>query len=196
MKLSIIDPQNDQRLVEYILLKSISMSRLPFNFYSIIDYGIRLNNLLPTKETMLWLRSSEYSDAESFNFDSIYANQLLNYEPSFIDLMNLLSNIEYQEETILMSNYNNKLIMPILDSLLKLIQERYGIDYYIINVLEDIDSISFSEFASPMQYSTFITDIQRYYKLTKQRIPVASEEEIEEDLKALRESIDDYYGNI
>lgn len=194
MKLSVVDPQNDPRLLEYIVIKSIAMARAPFNFYSIIQYGTMLNNLIPLPEVMILLRESGYGDGDTLLFDTEYAKQLLYNDKSFIDLVSLLSNIEYQDEVILISNYSNKVIMPILDSLLKFIYERYGIDSFIINTIDDINTISVSEFASPMQYNVFITDIQRYYKLTKQQFPMASEEELEEDLKALKESSNDYYG--
>lgn len=196
MKLNVVDPQNDQRLIEYISIRSISMARLPFNFYSLLQYGIMLNNLIPVPEVMSLLKQSRYGDADTYLFDKEYANQLISHTPSFIDLMNLLSNIEHQDEIILISNYSNRMIMPILDSLLKLIQERYGIDSYLINTLDDIDQFSVSEFASPMQYNVFVSDIQRYYKLIKQQIPIASEAELEEDLQALRDSSTEYYGGL
>jgi len=196
MKLNIVDPQNDQRLIEYISIRSISMARLPFNFYSLLQYGIMLNNLIPVPEVMSLLKQSRYGDADTYLFDKEYANQLISHTPSFIDLMNLLSNIEHQDEIILISNYSNRMIMPILDSLLKLIQERYGIDSYLINTLDDIDQFSVSEFASPIQYNLFVSDIQRYYKLIKQQIPIASEAELEEDLQALRDSSTEYYGGL
>ena len=194
MKLNIVDPQCDPRLIDYVMTRSISMARLPFNFYSIIQYGVMLNNLIPVPNVMILLRESEYGDGNSLLFDQAYANQLIVNEPSFIDLMSLLCNIEYQDEVILMSNYNNRVIMPILDSLLKFIQEKYGIDSFLINTIDDIDDLSSSEFESPIKYQTFVHDIQRYYKLINQNIPVASAEEIEEDLKSLRDSSTEYYG--
>ena len=194
MKLNVIDPQSDPRLIEYIMTRSISMARLPYNFYSIIQYGVMLNNLIPVPNVMILLRESDYGDGDSLLFDQAYANQLMAHEPSFIDLMSLLCNIEYQDEVILISNYNNRVIMPVLDSLLKLIQERYGIDSFLINTIDDIDDLSTSEFDSPIKYQTFVHDIQRYYKLINQNIPVASAEEIEEDLRSLRDSSTDYYG--
>ena len=196
MKLNIVDPQNDQRLIEYISVRSIAMARLPFNFYSLLQYGIMLNNLIPVPEVMNLLKQSSYGDSDTYLFDKEYANQLIMHTPSFIDLMNMLSNIEYQDEIILISNYSNRMIMPILDSLLKLIQERYGIDSYLINTLDDVDQFSVSEFSSSMQYNVFVADIQRYYKLIKQQIPIATEAELEEDLQALRDSSNKYYGGV
>ena len=145
---------------------------------------------------MSLLKQSGFGDADTYLFDKEYANQLVSHTPSFIDLMNMLSNIEHQDEIILISNYSNRMIMPILDSLLKLIQERYGIDSYLINTLDDIDQFSVSEFASPMQYNIFVSDVQRYYKLIKQQIPIATEAELEEDLQALRDSSTEYYGGL
>ena len=195
MKLNVVDPQCDPRLIEYVMTKSISMARLPYNFYSIIQYGIMLNNLIPSPNVMILLRESGFGDGDSLLFDKAYADQLTTNIPSFIDLMNLLSNIEYQDEVILMSNYNNRVIMPVLDSLLKFIQEKYGIDAYLINTIDDIDDLSSSEFASPFQYQTFVSDIQKYYKLINQSIPIASPEELEEDLRSLRDSSSEYYGD-
>lgn len=180
MKLSIYDPQNDYRLVDYIVTRSISLGQLPYNFYSLIQYGIMLNELMPID----LLRDLHYND-ESFDFDRAYANKLLSHEPTFIQLMTLLHDIELRDETILLSNYTNEQMMPIIDSLLKFIYERYGIDSFIINTIEDIDHFTSSEFASQYHYQTFVSDVQRYYKLTKKPTYIASREEIEEDLKSL-----------
>lgn len=180
MKLTIYDPQNDYRLVDYIITRSISLGLLPYNFYSILQYGIMLNELMPVDI----LRELQYND-ESFDFDVAYANKLLSHEPTFIQLMTLLHDIELRDETILISNYTNEKMMPIIDSLLKFIYERYGIDSFIINTIEDIDHFSSSEFVSQFHYQTFVADVHRYYKLTKRPIMVASKEEIEEDLSTL-----------
>lgn len=192
MKLSVIDPQNDYRLVDYVMMRSISTASLPYNFYSILQYGIMLNNLMPLQNVINLTKQSNFSDVDSLEFDKAYARQLEAHEPTFIDLMSLLSNIEIYEEIILLSNYTNEFMMPILDSLLKFIYEKYGLDSYIINTLDDIDSLSTSSFASHLQYMNFTTDLQKYYQLTKRPILVASEEELAEDMQSLKDS---YYGD-
>lgn len=193
MKLSVIDPQNDPLLVDYIVTRSIATTSLPYNFYSILQYGIMVPNLFPLKDTLSLLKQSEYGDGEVLLFDQAYAHQLLAHEPSFLDLMRVLCNIEYYEEIMLISNYTNDFMMPIIDSLLKFIYERYGLDAFIINTIDDIDNLSSSQFFSQLQYMNLSNDIQRYYQLMKIPIPVASEEEIEEDFQSLKDS---YYGNL
>lgn len=166
MKLLVLDPQNDYRLIEYVNLKQIEGCPI-FNFYSLLDRGLILDRLKPDMITMQLLRDSQYGDGDSFEFDRVYANQLLSYKHSFMALMYMLSNIENSEDIILLSNYNNRVVMPILDSLLKLIQERYGIDHFIANTIEDIDELEKSHFESVEKRNVFYMDLERYKELVR-----------------------------
>lgn len=197
MKLMILDPQNDIRLIDYIQTQYLVGSPI-YNFYSLFDCGMILNNLKPAQNLMFLLRDSQFGDSDTLDFDKAYADQILGNPYSFMDLMMMLSGIEKYDSTILLSNYNNKVIMSILDSLLKLIQERYGLDYFIYNILEDIDTTEFSQFTDAAKYQVFLYDQERYIALLKQYknidIKSISQIDINEDLESLTYSPrdDDY----
>jgi hypothetical protein len=166
MKLSFYDPQNDPRLVAYIDIKSIAMQTYPYNFYSLLDFGtgFRVDNLYPDKSLYPLLQAEVTGDANTLAFDQAYCNQILTNEASFMDLMSILYGIETRDEVMIISNYTNRVIMPIVDSLIKFIQERYGIDSFIINELEDIDEFKFSSFATLEQKTVFMKDCELYVK--------------------------------
>lgn len=186
MKLTIIDPQNDPRLLEWLSTKVLSDVRLPYNFYSIIDYGIRLDHLYPNENLLPLLKETSEGDANSLRFDQAYATQILNDKDTFIAFMTLMHGVIRDEETILMSNYTSPTTMPILDSLLKFIQQRYGINGFIVNTMDDLDGLKSSEFGTLQQQMVFADDCVRYAKLTGKQLHVSDIDE--EDLKALEES--------
>ena len=189
MKLTIIDPQNDCRLLEWCQTRSIATQKLPFNFFSIVNFGIRLDNLCPDTNLLKYLAEDKVTGKdESFKFDCGYATQIITNEKTFIDFMTLMDDVVNSDETILMSNYTSSFVMPILDSLLKFIQERYGICAFIVNTLDDIDSLSTSEFGTFAQQMCYSTDFERYAKLTKKPIGSVTQKEMEEDLMSLQAS--------
>ena len=188
MKLTVIDPQSDMDLLQWLSTKVVSDMRLPYNFYSILDYGIRLDHLYPKDELLPLLKETMDGDGNSLQFDQAYARQILQDDPTFIDFMTLMHGVIKDEETILISNYTSPLIMPILDSLLKAIQQRYGINGFIVNTMDDLDSLSSSEFGTLQQQLTFSEDCVRFAKLTGKAVVTASQDEVKEDLLALQES--------
>lgn len=191
MKLMILDPQNDPRFIEYININIIKGTPI-YNFYSLLDCGIYLNNLRPVDELKILLRDSIFGDSETLEFDKAYANQLIANPYSFMDLELLLGSVTNNESTILLSNYNNRVIMPILDSLLKLIQERYGLDYFIYNIVEDIDDTEYSQFSDNIKQQVLLADQERAYVLFQQHkrqfpMDYNIRAEIEEDFRILSE---------
>lgn len=195
MKLTIIDPQNDYRLLEWCQTRAIATQKLPFNFFSIINFGLRLDHLCPDTNLLKYLAENKITGKDdSYKFDYGYATQIVTNEKTFIDFMTLMDSVVKNDETILMSNYTSSFVMPILDSLLKFIQERYGIYAFIVNTLDDIDPLSSSEFGTLEQQMCFSTDLARYAKLTNKPIELATQKEIEEDLMSLQASQYQDYG--
>ena len=122
--------------------------------------------------------SFEDGDESTYKFDMEYANQLYNDENSFIDLMvlmfavnggNIANNSEEEilkgGDVIVLTNYSNIFMQVILDSLMKYIQQRYGIQSYIINDINDYDSLEYSEFSNTGMCN-FISDVSRFLYLT------------------------------
>lgn len=191
MRLIIVDPQNDPRLVRWITTKAIADDRPPFNVFSILDYGYRLDKLAPLNEFLEYLKEDETGDTNSIQFDQKYAQYILGNDEAFIAFMSIMSKVIDEEDTIVISNYNSPALMPIIDSLLKLIQQRYGINAFIVNTVEDLESIhlKYNEFGSYQQQLLYSSDVERFAKLTKQNISGVSQKEIEEDMECMYESM-------
>lgn len=173
MKLEFVDTTTPD-MVNYIVTKGESGKATVFKFFSIINYGITLNNLMPREDVMRHLSYSlnypDLEEQESKEFDMEYANQIISDKASFYDLMKVMSSLQDNENTdevMIVSNYTHPVVMPIIDSLSKFIQQRYGIQTYIVNYPEDIDPYSISEFESDIGYSNYLHDIEWFYNMQK-----------------------------
>ena len=80
--------------------------------------------------------------------------------------MKLLYRIQETDNTILITNHLNPNVTPIVDSLLKLIQQRYGLNAFIVNDIDDIDRFGISDFASWEGYSVYLEDVKRVAEMT------------------------------
>ena len=169
MKISFIDPtgpdyESNQLLSNYITTKCEAGKAIAFQFYSLFMYGIQLNHLIPRKDIMQYLNSDIEGDENTRQFDILYADQLLNDRVTFYDLMTMISPLQMYEEILVISNYNHPNVTPIIDSIIKFIQQRYGLESYIINYPEDIDPFVFSEFKTDIGYQTYIKDFEWFIK--------------------------------
>ena len=161
MKLTIVDPAPCPQLVGWMQMREEMEQAKVYRFYTLCMLGTPLDHLLPNPQVMQYLRESEFGDADTRQFDIAYANQLLQDPMSFIDLMTLLMSTQMVPETILSSNYTHPLVMPILDSLMKFLQQRYGIQCCIVNDMIDIDPFQYSEFTRE-GYDNYIADISKF----------------------------------
>lgn len=177
MKLTIIDPIDDMRLIEYIQLKNTYKNCAVFRCYTLIMYGTPLDNLIPFPDLLQLIACTPMGDESTKEFDIAYANQLLNNPPSFIDLMQLMTAFQDTEEVFLISNYKHPIVASILDSLIKFIQERYSIRPLIVNDIEDIDELALCDFQSQRGYDTLIQDIDRFKRM------YYTKEQLENDVK-------------
>ena len=163
MKIEFVDVRNDMRLMNYILTKETIGCPI-YRFYSLVMYGKELPNLEPLPTIIHFLQECDYGDSNSVEFDKAYALQLLTYQKSFKDFMTLIKDIDNVPEVILITDYNEPSGMVVADSLIKFIQERYGLQTYVIKDLMDIDDNLYSEF-SGNGYATFMNDLD-LYKMT------------------------------
>jgi len=176
MKLTIINPvlsngMIDRDMMEYIDLKSKYKNCSVFRLYTMLMYGQPLNSLAPLPYVMKLLIESQNGDGSSKDFDISYAHQLLNNPPSFVDLMTLLSPLQFVDEVFLISDYENAMV----SSLVKFIYERYSINAFMIKDMMDIDELQVSNFDSEEGYSNLINDIDRY------KMTYFTKEQIEND---------------
>ena len=103
---------------------------------------------------------SEYGDEASKIFDEEYAKQLSNKRASRFDLAIMLEQLQLKDEVILLSNPNHQIVGSIIDSLCKYIQQKYTVQAYIVNEVEDIDEFALSEFDTDEGYEAYVKDIE------------------------------------
>ena len=192
MRFIVVDPQNDPRLIPWIKDQYIGdKDRHPYNFMSVLEMGVRLDDIIPDEHLMSVLRDTEYGDAETSEmFDAMYIKRILDNDKPFVAFMNLCSDFLKDEDVILISNYNNRVVMPILDCLLKLIQERYGIKAFLVNTVDDIEDLNMksSAFGDVTQQTMLSFDIVKFCGITKQPLSDITQEEIAEDAQSLIDS--------
>lgn len=176
MKLTIIDPLYNNALIDYVDTKCRFKGCAAFRFYTLVMYGMPVENLIPRPEVIQILNSIDYSSDEGTKaFDIAYANQLLYDQFSFIDLIQIMSSLQTCEESFVMSNYKNPFVAQIIDSLLKFIQERYSVQAYIVNEIEDINELLISDFSSQEGYHNYIADLDKFNKLYKSKEQLSQE---------------------
>ena len=161
----------DRDMMEYIDLKSKYKNCPVFRLYTMLMYGQPLNSLAPLPYVMKLLIESQNGDGSSRDFDMAYAHQLMNNPQSFVDLMTLLSPLQFVDEVFLISDYENAMV----SSLVKFIYERYSINAFMIKDMMDIDELQVSNFDSEEGYSNLINDIDRY------KMTYFTKEQIEND---------------
>lgn len=175
MKLTFIDPINDIELLDYIKIKHTYKHCPVYRFCTVFMYGESIEMIAPLPNIVEILRQiNPTSDINSYEFDCAYANQLLTYMPSFECLMLVMNSFQNSEEVFINCNYKHEVLYPIIDSLIKFIQERYGVRAYIVKERSDIDELKTCDFETQEGYRNFLTDYSRYQ--------IMSNKQIEEDI--------------
>lgn len=162
MKLEFINI-NSQELLNYVKLKSESGVVPVFNFYSVIQIGewARALEPLPNVLERLSFAFTFNDDQYTLDFDRQYAFQLLSNQNSFTMLMKIMMLVETMDEVIVITNHSNPYVEVVVDSLIKFIQQRYSIQSYIINDIDDIDSFANSNFNTEEGFNNYMIDINK-----------------------------------
>ena len=182
MSLIFADPFRDPILTQYIVDKfKIDQIKL-YNFGSIINAGIRLDALYPQPNVMVLLKEAKFGEGDdelTLRFDTAYMQQLLNDTDSFKTLMKFMVETQEDKDIIILCNYNERNFQPVVESLIKFIQERYGINSYVVSVFEDMDGIEklAINHESMKQLNNFIMDCGRYANLIEN--PLITAQQIE-----------------
>lgn len=181
LKLTFVDATSNPSMVDIPLFNWVKtkceIKKCPvFRFYSLIMYGMPVEKLAPLPSVTQLLRESHFGDSNTKDFDIAYANQLLMNPSSFVDLMQIMGSFQHVEETIILSNYTHPLVYPILDSLMKFIQQRYSIESYIVNDLMDINDFKVSNFGTDIGYQNLMQDLDRYKQMFYTREQILKEE--------------------
>jgi len=129
------------------------------NFFNPTNLGDRLNTL--------WAPPIIFQTCplDSAEFDMAYANYILTNDDAFIDFMEIMMCMYYNEDVFILTDLDSPPVVSMCESILKLIQQRYGYNCYIANEPEDIFSMPMSEI-SEMGSQVFIQDKERYAYLT------------------------------
>lgn len=97
---------------------------------------------------------------DTLEFDINYANEILNNPKMFEDLMKIMMN-SHEGYVVIVLVYRDAFRDSIMESLIKLIQQRYGYNSWIISDIDDIECITESTYTSN-GLLTLENDIKRY----------------------------------
>lgn len=104
-----------------------------YNMSSAINRGVMLSNLTPPP--MVGANTLDYDDEKSF--DIMYANYLLGNDAAFVQMFSIINNLYLGGSSIILVG-DGKYKDVLTDSLIKFIQQRYGLSpIRIINEIED-----------------------------------------------------------
>lgn len=100
-----------------------------------------------------------------YQFDMNYANWIMYNDPVFIQLMSIMSNV-YNGFDVFITISEEDWSEDMIDSLMKFIQERYGVVGAHVTSIEDYYCISDVEFIEGMGLLNIQTDMERFGELT------------------------------
>lgn len=109
---------------------------------------------------------------DSPNFDQEYISLILSYNNYFMEFMKILIPLQRGMDVILLVYKDETVFDSIVECIVKLIQQRYGYQYNIIDSVTEYDTLN-------TETSTFTTpgiiqldqDLNRYYSILAQRNP-------------------------
>jgi hypothetical protein len=138
---------------------------------------------------MAILKEADFGNGDyelSLRFDRYYMQQLLSNEESFKQLMLFITETQDNNDIYVLCNYNEPTFEPVIESLIKMIQERYSINSYTACIMEDIEGIE----NIPINHETkpgllnFIEVCGRYSKLIG--TPIITAKQREEEMEKIR----------
>lgn len=120
--------------------------------------GYQRVNLIPQKDSRL-----DFMDDN--NFDLMYFNYIFSNNFTFSELMKIILNL-YQGKTVFLLVTRNEWFDRITESLMKVIQQRYGCTYMVLNdpadMISQIEENSIDEGFSITGLSCLDQDMQRF----------------------------------
>lgn len=109
-------------------------------------------------------RNTMYEFMNSKDFDYLYANDIQNNANKFRCIMEIVHR-SYEGELVIVLIYRDPFRDYITESIIKYIQQMYGHKCYILNDIEDIESIPSEERFTPLGLANYDADILRYTEL-------------------------------
>ena len=118
----------------------------------------RLNILPPNRSVNSWMSGVEYQ------FDQQYADLLMNDNTMFVQLMQIVKDLYFGINVVLLVYREQDVFDPLTESLCKFIQQRYGYNYQLLNIADDFNPNDMSTF-SVGGIMNFDLDNSRYIAL-------------------------------
>ena len=112
--------------------------------------------------------TASYNDDKQFDID--YANYIFSNDFPFMEFMKIVYQLYHGLDVFLLVSRNENTYDIITESLCKLIQQRYGYNYQLINNKDDIDYYDDSNF-NIYGIQTFDIDKERYTYLMVKHNP-------------------------
>ena len=76
--------------------------------------------------------------------------------------MQIMGAIQFYPEVIILTDYTSDQSIPVVDSLIKFIQQRYELNCFIVKDLIDINQFEKSDFETQVGYNNFMQDWSRF----------------------------------
>ena len=153
--------------VLYEYLKTISMNKFQ---ETTTVYNINANttdftplNLMPPQEILSKIRNSEI-------FDQEYTNYIMLNDNVFVQFMCIMMSLAFGKDVILLVYKEESTFDPIVEVILKLIQQRYGYNYALLDDLSYLDEIQQVSFTTEglVHYQQ---DFNRYWSIVERVNP-------------------------
>lgn len=143
-------------------IRNINLNEnIVFNLNSLVEGGIRLR-LMPPSE----IESISYRD-ERF-FDQVYANYIFSDNDRFSRFMSVILSFYYGNDVYVMVDDSIDVCEIMIESLMKLIQQRYGIVSNYVKEMDDLNYLTEGTFSISGLYNLDI-DKNRYMLLHPDR---------------------------
>lgn len=103
-------------------------------------------------------------DPQSQEFDTWFITTLITDDRYFVNLMNMIIPLYHGKDVFVLIYNEPEVFSPINETIFKLIQQRYGYNYQLLNSIYDFDPYADALFTTP-GIQTFDEDFKRYQEL-------------------------------
>ena len=141
----------------------------------IMDPRIKKLDLFPF-QNMLYDAAMASRNGTEYQFDQLYADMIMKYPDKFVQFMQIVRDLYFGKNVVLLVYREDQVFDPLTESLCKLIQQRYGYNYQLINSSEDFNINDSSGF-TVAGIMNFDQDNAKFLEYMKQYNPKEFENE-------------------
>lgn len=132
--------------IELLMYKGIK-TVLRFNMSSMYEGIETVSNLIPSYDI---INNPALHDYNGINFDAFYCSHVIENDAAFIDLMKIMIPANLNPDCLIHIMIKQSEFRDVVtETLIKLIQQRYGYNCYIVNEIEDFIYTDESDFSIP-----------------------------------------------